>query len=275
VESRKQENRLSLQREGQKHITAQSRTLEEKFPLHWHSFFEVELITAGCGWNILNGERFRIGAGTAYILHPTDFHTLIAEEPLRFWNISFDEEMLSEKRLCMLASPTLTKLCTPGKEVMERLCALAAMIGAEAEREDGGCARELCESLLCMLLRDNAPVPTDGGHITGIRRALLYMDVHFRENPSLAQTAAQAGFHPHYFSEMFRRVTGESYTARLNSLRSIYAKQLLSKGFSVTEACYRSGFGSMSNFLTVFKKKNGCSPQEYRIRALQQSDSDV
>ena len=50
---------------------------------------------------------------------------------------------------------------------------------------------------------------------------------------------------------------------RLNNLRLEYAASLLSNTYSVSYACFESGFGSFSNFFTSFKKKYGVSPKEY------------
>ncbi|MBE6561686.1 MAG: helix-turn-helix domain-containing protein [Ruminococcaceae bacterium] len=266
--AREENSRLSLRTDrGNPHLSVEKRMVRGEFPVHWHSYFEIELITEGSGTHICNGEAYRISPGSVYILNPTDFHSIIpdAGQVLHLWNISFDEEMISERRLCELSCVESEKCFHLPTKAAARLCAVADLLAAETMQKDGGCTKELCESFLCMLMRHSMPRPAAAqSHISGIRRALLYMEVHFRENPSLTQTAAQAGFHPHYFSQMFRKVTGETYTVRLNSLRVGYAKMLLSKGFSVTETCYNSGFGSLSNFLTVFKKLTGFTPEEYR-----------
>jgi AraC-like DNA-binding protein len=44
----------------------------------------------------------------------------------------------------------------------------------------------------------------------------------------------------------------------------IAVAQLLKKGVSVSEACFASGFGSLSNFSAVFKKRCAMSPRNYR-----------
>ena len=44
----------------------------------------------------------------------------------------------------------------------------------------------------------------------------------------------------------------------------MFAKNLLINGMKVTEACFESGFESLSNFLKVFKAQTGQSPKEYQ-----------
>ena len=99
--------------------------------------------------------------------------------------------------------------------------------------------------------------------LSGIKRALLYLEVHFKERIDLETLAREAGFHPMYFSSIFKKATGESYVQRLNHLRLEYAATLLANHYSVSYACFESGFGSFSNFFTSFKKKYGISPKEY------------
>ena len=83
------------------------------------------------------------------------------------------------------------------------------------------------------------------------------------ENIGALALAKEAGFHAMYFSSIFKRATGESYVQRLNHLRLEYAATLLANNYSVSYACFESGFGSLSNFFTAFKKKYGMGPREY------------
>ena len=68
------------------------------------------------------------------------------------------------------------------------------------------------------------------------------------------------------FSELFKKVTGESFTESLTRLRISYAKMLLANGISATDACFMSGFRSFSNFTATFKKLCNISPGQYKIK---------
>ena len=119
---------------------------------------------------------------------------------------------------------------------------------------------------------DSLPSAESQELIPNVTRGIIYLETHFRENPSLAEVATFAGFNPSYFSVLFSKVTGQSYTERLNSLRVAYAKKLLNSPISVAEVCYASGFGSLSNFHTVFQKLTGSSPSEYRKKLKKKAD---
>ena len=253
--------------EGDRHLFVEKREIRENIPTHWHSYFELEIITDGAALHTLNGETYEETRGSVYLLNPTDLHSVAPKDCLSLYNLSFDEEMISDKRLCELLSEGMTKRFTLDGEGLSRVLSLAKLCDAESLEERGGCSRELLESLLTVLMRYAVPKESEPllpYQASGMRRALLYLELHFRECPSLETVAKQAGFHKNYFSELFKRVTGESYTARLNTLRTSYAKTLLRGGFSVTEACYSSGFGSLSNFLVTFKKYVGVTPEEFR-----------
>ena len=264
------DRRISLDRgENERHLFVEYREVTDSIKTHWHSYFELEIVTGGRAKHTLNGETFEEECGSVYLLNPTDFHAVEPTPKLTLYNLSFDEEIVSDKRLVELLSDGMTKRFKLDAEGLSRVLSLAKLCDAESLEDGGGCSRELCDSLLTVLMRyapqkDSADIPPY--QASGMRKALLYLDLHFRENPSLETVAAQAGFHKNYFSELFKRITGESYTARLNTLRTSYAKTLLRGGFSVTETCYNSGFGSLSNFLVTFKKYVGISPEEYKNR---------
>ena len=261
----KNEKNISrLKKESVGHVSVELKDFNQEMPLHWHSFYELELILDGIGVHVLNGKEYTVKRGAAYLLTPTDFHTVKAIEPMRLWHISFDEGILSEQKICEMSSGYVKKSFTLDEKNLHRLSVLAELLVEESEMANG-CTKELCETILTLLLRDGDESRT-GKHseISAIRSAILYMNMHFREAPTLKTIAGQAGLHPNYFSELFKEVTGENYTARLTSLKLGYAKTLLSKGFSVSDACYNSGFGSISNFLTAFKKNEGMTPLEYK-----------
>ena len=91
--------------------------------------------------------------------------------------------------------------------------------------------------------------------------------MHFAEKITLESVATVAGYNAAYFSDLFSRLTGETYIEALSRIRLGHAKSMLAGGFSVSDACFMSGFGSLSNFLDVFKKHYKISPHEYKKRA--------
>ena len=143
--------------EGDRHLFVEKREIKENISTHWHSYFELEIITGGSAIHTLNGESFEEGRGSVYLLNPTDFHAVEPRETLMLYNLSFDEEMISDKRLCQLLSEDMAKRFKLDEEGFSRVLSLAKLCAAESLEEDGGCSRELCESLLTVLMRYAPP----------------------------------------------------------------------------------------------------------------------
>jgi AraC-like DNA-binding protein len=63
-----------------------------------------------------------------------------------------------------------------------------------------------------------------------------------------------------------RQTTRMTFTEYVNQYRVQQAKLLLRQQRSVTEACFSSGFESLSYFNRVFRRATGTSPREFKSR---------
>lgn len=249
------------------HLDIKKQTCTD-FPMHWHDFFELEIVLEGRGIQILNGETYEIGPGSVYLLSPIDYHKVIpSDKSIRLWNVMFDESVLSSKRLREIRAGRLRTpfVLTDGE--LDRTERLLELLCDEYEcRGEESCLEALFESLLCRLSRaypaqKQAQSPE---YSAEIQPAITYLEMHFRENPSLKEMAEYVGYHPMYFCKLFKKMTGVTYNDRLNQLRVGYAKTLLAQGVSVLETCYACGFGSLSNFQHIFRKHTGHAPSHYK-----------
>ena len=254
--------------DGGRPLSVSEHSVEGEFPLHWHSYFEIEIVLSGRGRCVINDVTYDIGEKNLFFLTPTDFHYLAVDEPTRFINICFDESVVGERELAALLSPAVERAYRLGDEEYRRLIDAAALLSHEA-KSGGECCPELLKYILSSILRNDvnktiqiSPPP----HARGIGRAIAYLEIHFKEPITLAQLAAEAGYHPTYFSELFRRATGEGYAEALNKRRIGYARTLLAGGLSVADAAAMAGFGSLSGFLATFKRLCGTTPSEYKKR---------
>lgn len=259
-------HRLRAEEEiGDIHHIAVTRLEMVSFPLHWHNYFELEIILSGAGKHILNGKEYDIGRGDIYILTPVDFHEIQAISPMERINISFEEACLSQENLAFLLASDGMKCQKPEVGTFDRIVMCAELLRHECE-SGGGCRQQLLEYILSKLRQNMGTTHTglaDREQRTGIQKAVAYMQLHFRERITLKQLSGICGYSETYFSELFRKTTGQTYIERLQTLRLRYATVLLSNGLRVTDACYESGFGSISSFQVAFKKKYGISPGQF------------
>lgn len=238
-----------------KHIRAARRSAMS-FPWHSHEYFEIEVILSGNGVMQINDKRYELSAGSVYLLTPADFHDMTCFDSIEQWNISFDE---------IVPDPAwrdkLFRLSVPFRQVdtakLARLDTVAQLIAEESD------SPLRVEPLLEYLLKTADLWEAQDEPISPIRRAILFVETYFREDPSLADAAAHACLSPTYFGTLFRETTGETYISYLNRCKVNCAMMLLKNGHTVTEACFSSGFGSLSGFRYIFKQKTGETPTEY------------
>lgn len=253
-------------------LSVKEKTVSEPYPLHWHNFFEIEMIMDGEGVQTLNGTDYPLRRGCVTLLSPTDFHAVnpSAENPLHLYNIMFHESMLSDAFFNALASHAENTILYLSENEFAELTDLHRILKNEYQKEDAYKSEFLHNALECIIIllsrKLNFVQETHGEpQKNDIQKAVLYMQLHFKEHPTLAETAESVHLHPNYFSQRFKEVTKKTYSAYLTHLRLSYAKKLLgSTGLTVTEICFASGFTSLSNFLKVFRDNTGITPSAYR-----------
>ncbi len=97
-----------------------------------------------------------------------------------------------------------------------------------------------------------------------VQRAIQYINSHFQENLSVKNVADYVGLNPDYFSHVFKKVRGESFSDYLNQLRIHKATELLVDNlYKVYEVSDMVGYNDYKYFSSVFKKITGVSPTDY------------
>ena len=92
-----------------------------------------------------------------------------------------------------------------------------------------------------------------------------YVAYHLCETVTLEEAAAMAGFAPAYFSGVFKKQTGQTFTEYLTEVRIQEAKRLLrSSQKSIGEIAILTGYPDDKYFRKLFKKIVGIKASEYR-----------
>ncbi len=91
-----------------------------------------------------------------------------------------------------------------------------------------------------------------------------YLMNNFHNKVDLIKASERANMNPSSFSRYFKQMYGKTFSQYVNEIRLGYACKLLLKDqFSVTEACFESGFNNISNFNKQFKRYYKMSPKKY------------
>jgi AraC-like DNA-binding protein len=111
-----------------------------------------------------------------------------------------------------------------------------------------------------MMKKETAESPVIG-------RARAFIEDRHSEPLSLEDVAKEVNISAYYFSRVFRKSIGMTFTEYLARLRVEKVKQLLiNPNKRVSEAAFEAGFQSLSQFNRVFLRVAGESPSFYRER---------
>jgi AraC-like DNA-binding protein len=96
-------------------------------------------------------------------------------------------------------------------------------------------------------------------------RARDFMHAEYGRPLPLREIAREACLSPHHFLRLHQSAFGQSPHQFLTSLRLRHAARLLqTTGLTVTEVCLAVGFESLPTFSTLFRRRMGRSPSQFR-----------
>lgn len=100
-----------------------------------------------------------------------------------------------------------------------------------------------------------------------IKKAEQYIEDNYGKKITLDDIAGHVGISKYYFSVLFKKEKGITFSNYLNSVRIDKAKQLLKNPqVTVNDAAYEAGFNDPQYFSKTFKKYTGMTVTEYRSR---------
>lgn len=100
-----------------------------------------------------------------------------------------------------------------------------------------------------------------------IDRAIRYLQAHLREQPGLAEVAAEVGLSEFHFQRLFQRWAGVSPKRFLQFLTLQEAKRLLDETRSVLDTSLDVGLSGPSRLHDLFLGLERMTPGEYKARA--------
>jgi len=113
---------------------------------------------------------------------------------------------------------------------------------------------------------ETEPVTADGSrHSAGMLKALEYIRKNLGGDLSVEEVAEHIQKTPNYFSHLFKKEVGISFSEYLNRSRIDEAKKLMkTTNLLAYEISEKIGYRDYRYFVEVFKKLEGCPPSEYR-----------
>jgi AraC family transcriptional regulator of adaptative response/methylated-DNA-[protein]-cysteine methyltransferase len=99
-----------------------------------------------------------------------------------------------------------------------------------------------------------------------IEQAILYLESHYKDQPSLEDVAANIGLSEFHFQRLFTRWAGVSPKRFLQFLTKEGAKDLLSRSENLLDTTHQVGLSSLGRLHDLFVTTEAVSPGEYKSR---------
>ena len=246
-----------------------------KTEYHYHEFCKLLLLCSGSGVYMVDGQRYSLVPGDivligSHCIHRPEFEPGNPYERIIIY-ISPEFLRLHSTPDCDLEacfSGASGHVLRPREGKRERIFTMSEQLEKELSGEKYG--REvLAGGLLLQLLallgryrhRRTALQPSpDNPQNARVVEMLRYIDQHLAEDLTIDLLSEEFFISKYHMMRLFRQETGQSIHAYLSDRRLLHARSLIEQGFSATESCFRSGFGSYSSFTRAYAKRFGTTP---------------
>lgn len=250
------------------------------YPVHYHSDYEINLVMNTYGERIVGDSVEKFETLDLAMIGPNLPHAWRGEiiENNHVITIQFSDKLLNypilEKRLfnpikqLLLESSHGIVFSHSTQQIMkEKIIRLTKMQGFHTVLEFFSILYELSIANRHILV-SNQYDTQDVIRTSKSRRIAKvcdYIEKNFEEPIKLGDVAQLVNMSESAFSHFFKKKTNCTFIDYITNLRIAKACQMLAKtSHTVAEVCYTCGFNNLSNFIRIFKKKKGYTPNEYR-----------
>ena len=255
---------------------------EFDFPLHYHEEFELNFIANGAGTKRVVGDHVEVIDDLELVLvgsnlpHAWFTHQCKSKEifeiTIQFHRDLFDEKFLQRNQLSFIRNllERASKGISFSREIKEafrpRLEQLTQKTGFASVLELISILHDLSISRNMRTLSNSSFTSEQFTyHSRRIEKAFEFMQANYHKEVSLADVAGVVNMPEVSFSRFIKKRTGKTFIESLNEIRLGHAsRMLIATTQTIAEVSYKCGFNNLSYFNRIFRKKNGCTPKEFR-----------
>lgn len=244
-------------------------------PIHWHQYYEIELIAEGTGTQIINSIEVPLRPGSITVISPEDFHRLEPDTDAGFKVINFCvmPEVLSEEVIELLRKYQPPYIMTANEEQMAEFISdhtdLRQTSTKAGELIDAVMRRKIELILLKLIERSTQTSAVEfpkqlQPHPSNILQPVLrYINGHYNESLRRDQLAELVHLSPSYFGDIFKKNLGLSLVDYITDVRLRKAHALLTHTDEPIQNIVRSvGFNSPSLFYRKFYEYYRVKPSD-------------
>lgn len=249
---------------------------------HYHNGYEIYYLIEGEKYCFVKDKYYKLKKGCLVFVNRYDLHYMTAspyEGAVRFhilFKKDFIKELSDSFNINLLECfENDVHVLNLSDEQQKDVDAIFTAIYNEFRRKPDGYRIYIKSSLLQLLMifnrntGSNKILPESTEYVDDAHKAVLeamvYINNNFREHISLDFLADKFFISPSYFSKIFRKISGNTFTDYLNGVRVKEAQRLMREtNFSIAQIAKKVGFGSSTHFGRIFKNHTGMSPLSYK-----------
>ena len=248
---------------------------------HSHEFSELTLITKGKCLHCCNGKSAGIGPEDVLLVHPGSVHWFEQAEKVEAISLLYDAEV-PYAPLASSGFPLMREFYpergAPKRNEAQPIgkfpeCDFAMMMGMLLRLRYEVRHKRMGHKLLVPALFTEVVTYFARGYSTHIevnahwrlRKAIVYMNIHYREKISIARLCRIAGMSERSLFRQFHESIMMGPYEYLIRIRTLHAMELLrDRKLSIAEIALCCGFCDSNHLCKVFKQEFGRTPKYFR-----------
>ncbi len=253
------------------------------FPIHFHPEYEINFIRNAKGAKRVIGDHIGEIEGYELVMvgpnvyhgwenHKNDTKKVLHEITIQFPRYLFDEEILNKnifkpiRELFRAANHGILFSEETAKNVEDKLILISKKSGFDNFLDFQSLLYDLAISRnKKMLTNISFEDQNDFHNSKRIEKVYNYIKENYAQKIKVEEAASIINMTVISFSRLIKQRTGKTFIEFVNDLRLGFAtRQLIETNDSVSEICFKCGFNNISNFNRVFKKRQNCTPSEFR-----------
>ena len=238
---------------------------------HIHQFPEIVLVNGGTIDLTVDSRRETARAGDIAFIGSFQEHTIKGSEDADIWICVFSNDFIMDfNTRSDIHCVGERAVFTPSATLLSFLKSKIVDSGEKFIVFDQAVFRSLKAGIYAVYEEYTRIVPYSetylkSDHQSTIRKIMIYLSNHFKEDVSLVSLAKDLGYNPEYLSHVISAIKDFNFRFLLNSFRVDHAKILLvSTKRTIPDVAAESGFSGERSFHRVFKSMVGKTPKEFR-----------
>lgn len=259
-----------------------SETMHDE-PSHTHEFLELVYMCKGKSEHFIGDNRYELAEGDLLFVNFGNTHSFnILKQPLKYVDIMIKPEFINQSlkdtgnAFSLLGTENFkdfedivdrSKLHIHfGKEERAKFETLIDFIINEQNNSKAGSElvlHSVYNIILTIVFRKMALQLSDDFSMS--KTLVKYIEENCASQISLAEIAVANHYNPTYFSRLFKKQTGVTFSEYVINCRlNLACKLLIDTDISVSEIALKVGFSDKTKFFKLFLNKTGTTPLKYR-----------